>query len=54
LSLTDGTVSANIALLGSYIASSFVMSSDSHGGTLLVAEALQGGHQSLLTSPQHA
>ena len=53
LSVTDGTVSANIALLGSYIASSFIMEGDSHGGTLLVAEALQTGQQSLLATSHH-
>jgi hypothetical protein len=33
LSVTDGTHAANIALLGQYIASSFVTASDGHGGT---------------------
>src|SRR5581483_10567212 len=36
LTLTDGTHSANIALLGNYIASTFVTSSDGHGGTYVV------------------
>jgi hypothetical protein len=36
LSVTDGAHSANIALLGSYMASSFAMSSDGHGGTTVV------------------
>jgi hypothetical protein len=35
LSVTDGTHTTNIALLGNYLASSFVSSSDSHGGTLI-------------------
>jgi 20S proteasome alpha/beta subunit len=36
LSVTDGTHTANIALLGSYMASTFVTSSDGHGGTYVV------------------
>ena len=54
LSLTDGTHSANIALLGSYMASSFVMEGDNHGGTMVVAEASQTSNQTLLTTSQHA
>ena len=53
LSLTDGTHSATIALLGSYMASSFVMESDNHGGTMVVPEASQTS-TTLLTSSQHA
>jgi hypothetical protein len=54
LSLTDGTHSANIALLGNYMASSFVTESDDHGGTMVVAEASQTANQLLLTASQHA
>ena len=54
LSVTDGTHSANIALLGNYMASSFVMESDNHGGTMVVAEASQTSNQALLTTSQHA
>jgi hypothetical protein len=36
LTVTDGTHSANIALLGNYLASTFVASSDGHGGTNVV------------------
>ena len=54
LSVTDGTHSANIALLGNYMASSFVMESDNHGGTMVVAEASQTSNQTLLTTSQHA
>ena len=36
LTVTDGTHTANIALLGNYLASTFVASSDGHGGTLVV------------------
>ncbi len=53
LSVTDGSHSANIALLGNYIASSFAVVGDNHGGTMVVSEASQSGTQSLLTNPQH-
>jgi hypothetical protein len=36
LTVTDGAHSANIALLGNYLASTFVASSDGHGGTNVV------------------
>ncbi|MCC8960715.1 hypothetical protein H8B02_47190, partial [Bradyrhizobium sp. Pear77] len=36
LTVTDGTVTASIALLGNYMASTFTTSSDGHGGTLVV------------------
>ena len=51
LSLADGTHSANIALLGNYMASSFAAASDNHGGTMVVAETPQAGDQSLLSNP---
>jgi hypothetical protein len=35
LAISDGTHTANLALLGQYAASSFVITSDGHGGTLL-------------------
>jgi len=54
LSLTDGTQSAKIALLGNYMASSFVTESDAHGGTMVVAETAHTGNQSVLANPQHA
>jgi hypothetical protein len=53
LSLADGAQSANIALLGSYMASSFVVESDNHGGTMVLADATQSVSQSLLTNPHH-
>ena len=52
LSVSDGTHTANIALLGNYMASSFVASSDGHGGTSVVDPP--GGSASqvpLLTNP---
>jgi hypothetical protein len=52
LSLADGAQSAKIALLGNYMASSFAVASDNHGGTM-VTEASQASNQSFLTNPQH-
>ena len=54
MSLTNGTQNASIALLGSYMASSFVMESDNHGGTLVLADATPSTSQVLLTNPHHA
>ena len=49
LSVTDGTHTANIALLGNYMASSFVPSSDGHGGTLITDPP--SSQQPLLSQP---
>jgi VCBS repeat-containing protein len=51
LSVTEGANSVNIALLGSYLAGSFVASSDGHGGTLVIDPPV--GQQSL-AAPLHA
>ncbi|MBR1206741.1 MULTISPECIES: hypothetical protein [unclassified Bradyrhizobium] len=51
LSLTDGTHAANIALLGNYIASTFVASSDGHGGTLVVNQPVSPA--TVLAAPPH-
>ena len=40
LSVSNGAQSANIALLGNYLASSFTLGSDGHGGTA-IADAQQ-------------
>jgi hypothetical protein len=53
LTVTDGTHTANIALLGNYMASTFTMAGDRGGGTMVVAEASQGGNQEVLVNPQH-
>ena len=45
LSITDGTHAANIVLLGNYLASSFVTSSDGHGGTNIVDPVLSSASQ---------
>ena len=55
LTVTDGTRTANIALLGNYLASTFVASSDGHGGTAIIDPALTSFNQQMvLTPPQHA
>jgi hypothetical protein len=50
LSVKEGTHIAKIALLGNYMAMSFVTTADGHGGTLLT-QAAQTGQQPLLTHP---
>jgi hypothetical protein len=52
LNVTDDTHSARIALLGNY-PSTFVASSDGHGGTSVSDPAALGGAQPLVT-PSHA
>jgi hypothetical protein len=55
LTVTDGTHTAHIALLGNYLASTFVTSSDAHGGTAIVDPLLSSSNQQpALTQPQHA
>jgi hypothetical protein len=55
LTVTDGSHTANIALLGNYIASTFVTSSDGHGGTSVVdPSATETSQTSLLVQPRHA
>jgi hypothetical protein len=51
LTVTDGRHTAAIALLGDYMAGSFVTAADGHGGTL-VADASQMGPPPLLTHPR--
>jgi hypothetical protein len=51
LSVGDGTHIANIALLGSYMASSFVAASDGHGGTLISEAAQNASPTPVLTQP---
>jgi hypothetical protein len=50
LSVNDGAFAAKVALLGNYIAASFVATADGHGGTL-ITEATQLEQQSALTKP---
>jgi hypothetical protein len=49
LTVSDGTHTAKLALLGNYTASSFAMSSDGHGGTLVVDPP--AGDQATLFAP---
>jgi len=54
LAITDGSHTANIALLGNYIASAFVTSTDGHGGTSVVdSSATETNQTPLLVQPQH-
>jgi hypothetical protein len=53
LSLTNGSHSNSIALLGHYMAPSFAVVGDNHSGTMVGAEAWHTANQSLLTIPQH-
>jgi hypothetical protein len=52
LSVGDGAHAANVALLGSYMASSFAMASDGHGGTLITAAA-QAPTSDPVVAPPH-
>jgi fibronectin-binding autotransporter adhesin len=54
LTVTDGVHTANIQLLGSYIASEFAAASDGHGGTLITFTPpylATGGHGNAITTP---
>ena len=54
LNVSDGVHHASLALLGQYMASSFVTASDGHGGTL-ISEAAQSSNQTVsLTLPHTA
>jgi hypothetical protein len=50
LTVSDGRHAASIALLGNYMAGSFVAGADGHGGTLVTQAQPQ--QQPLLTRPQ--
>jgi hypothetical protein len=53
LKVTDGSHATNIALLGNYLASTFVASSDGYGGTSVVDQPA-ADQAALITQPQHA
>jgi hypothetical protein len=54
LTVTDGSHSAHIALLGNYLASTFVASSDGHGGTMVVDPILASSSTAASLAPsQH-
>ena len=52
LTVSDGRHAASIALLGDYIAGSFVLGADGHGGTV-VSEVQQTEQKVLLAHPPH-
>ena len=51
LTINDGTHTATLALLGQYIAGSFIAASDGHGGTLVSDEALSATQTPVVTHP---
>jgi hypothetical protein len=51
LTVNDGTHVASLALLGNYMASSFMASSDGHGGTFIEPSQIASYQQSVLTHP---
>jgi hypothetical protein len=53
LSVTQGSETVNIALLGSYMASTFVATGDGNGGTLVNAFSTTIPNAALLTPPGH-
>jgi hypothetical protein len=53
LTVSEGAYVAKLALLGNYMASTFVESSDGHGGTL-ISDPIATAHQASLSNPHHA
>jgi hypothetical protein len=52
LNVTDGAHTANIALLGNYLASTFATSADSHGGTnILTVPGGAADHSAFVSQP---
>src|SRR6185503_15949520 len=49
LTVSDGTKTASIALLGNYSLANFTVSSDGHGGTTVVDPPLPGQQESLMS-----
>jgi hypothetical protein len=54
LTVSDGTHTAHIALLGNYMAANFVASSDGHGGTSVVDPPISSSSQVPLLTAAHA
>jgi autotransporter-associated beta strand protein len=52
LTISDGSHTANIALIGNYLASTFVASSDGHGGTSVTQVPNQPLSSDSITSPK--
>jgi len=53
LTVSDGTHTANLTLLGNYMAASFAKASDGHGGTLVLDPPLSSAQNSGLSQPVH-
>jgi hypothetical protein len=53
LTVSDGTHATNLALLGNYMAASFVTASDGHGGTLVTAPT-PSSEQQPIAAPAHS
>ncbi len=53
LTVSDGIYSANIALSGDYLASTFVASSDGHGGTSVIESLITAHYQMMLMAANH-
>jgi len=49
--VTDGRYAAAVALLGNYMARSFVTTADGHGGTLIASAGADGAAAAADTSP---
>jgi hypothetical protein len=57
LTVTDGVNTANITLLGQYMAGQFTLASDGHGGTLFGDPSVTAANDSnpaTLVAPHHA
>jgi hypothetical protein len=54
LSVTDGYHTANVILLGNYLASMFIASSDGHGGTSVIDPPAAATDQPALVAQPHA
>lgn len=52
LTLSDGSHTANVALIGNYLASAFVASSDGHGGTAVMQVPNQQSANESISPPQ--
>ena len=52
LTVSHGSHTANIALLGNYVASSFVASSDGHGGTSVIQVPSHSSTSDSIAHPQ--
>jgi hypothetical protein len=51
LTVTDGTHTASLTLLGQYSAQNFTLASDGHGGTMITDPAVGSGGQHPVLAP---